>query len=184
MEKISDSEATINNITLEYLMNPMHYEKYMHDKLGDINAEFSKDRKFYRKRILLLTKEMLHGRYESIYLKPGFNAYIKQLIMYFKEIDKKDIIQEDYNLLDISNEMTNERTNEMTNYMTNETNMNNIIMRDLNVKKITLDSFVITNNNYTSEEKQILPIKKDINLRDPSLREKGVKKNFSEKNNK
>ena len=123
---------------------------------------------------------MLHGRFESIYLKPAFNAYIKQLIMYFKEIDKKDIIQEDYNLLDITKDVSYQS---IDIHNIEKIHTDNLIMRDLNIKKITLDDFVVASNNDTSQEKQILPIKKDINLRDPNLRTKGLKKKLSDNNN-
>ena len=58
-----------------------------------INKE---DLKFYRKRILQQTKNYLReGRLESV-IDRAFDKYVDKLIEYYKFIDKKEIIQKEY----------------------------------------------------------------------------------------
>ena len=58
-----------------------------------INKE---DLKFYRKRILQQTKNYLReGRLESV-IDRAFDNYVDKLIEYYKFIDKKEIIQKEY----------------------------------------------------------------------------------------
>ena len=53
--------------------------------------------------------------------------------------------------------------------------MNSEIMRKINVKTNTLDNFIIR-NVIKKPEPEFLPIQKEINLKDPSLRVKGISK--------
>ena len=54
------------------------------------------DRKFYRKRILQQTKNYLReGRLESS-IDRAFDNYVDKLIEYYKFIDKKEMIQKEY----------------------------------------------------------------------------------------
>ena len=171
----------INKITLEFLMNPEHYDKYIKNFSKD-NEEFLKDKEFYKKRIINLTKKLFNDNLENQQIKILFEMYIKNLIIYFKEIDTKDIIQKVYknlNLSDISN-----------NLIINPGNLdkiNSFIYK--NHDPITLDNYI----KCTKKEKpEILPLKKNINLNDPKLKNKGLKKkeksicivNENEKNKK
>ena len=60
------------------------------------NGVNKEDLKFYRKRILQQTKNYLReGRLESS-IDRAFDNYVDKLIEYYKFIDKKEIIQKEY----------------------------------------------------------------------------------------
>ena len=60
------------------------------------NSVNKEDLKFYRKRILQETKNYLRdGRLESS-IDRAFDNYADKLIEYYKFIDKKEIIQKEY----------------------------------------------------------------------------------------
>lgn len=81
-------------LDLLYLTNPSFMNKY--NKTPEINSLDKTELKFYRKRILLLTKEYLRGHKENNTIDNVFDSYAYNLINYFKFNDKKDIIQENY----------------------------------------------------------------------------------------
>ena len=92
------SEALINQITLNCLMNKKQYEKYVANQVSkSVNEE---EKKFYRKRIYCLTKELLLSKEEPPNLLPdvkyAFDNYIKSCIHFFKVSDSNDILQQEY----------------------------------------------------------------------------------------
>jgi hypothetical protein len=91
------SSGIVDQITLECLMNKETYNKIMANK--NIIQDKNKDKKFYRKRISNLTKELLQNTPpENLMLDVtlAYENYVKTCINYFKIIDEVDIIQEDY----------------------------------------------------------------------------------------
>ena len=80
-------------VDLLYLTNPNFKLKY--------NKKFTKlisdeDLKFYRKRILQETKDMLRGGKINETINNAFEQYINELIKYYKFMDKQTIIQQEY----------------------------------------------------------------------------------------
>ena len=186
------SDNLINNITLDCLLNKEQYNKYILNIKQNINDNVNqnikkenKDIKFYRKRIYYLTKELLLSKEQQNTLLPevkeAFNNYVKSCINYFKVIDRNDIIQEDYkdiiNELDLLNEI-----NALNENIIIDENIdpNNYLMRKINVKQNSLDTFVKKKKN---PKEIILPKQKKINLKDPLLKNKGIikKKNIINK---
>ena len=53
------TEQIISDITLEYLMNKRQYEKYIGKNVVSKKEPNRKDKKFYKKRIVDLTKRLL-----------------------------------------------------------------------------------------------------------------------------
>ena len=90
----SEKSNIVHNIDLEYLINPDQHkkiaEKYEADKIND------EEKKFYRKRMLQLTRDLIAGEISNSNLESAFNNYIQEGIKYLKFTDKKDIIQEQY----------------------------------------------------------------------------------------
>ena len=83
-----------------YLTNPNILNKYNKQKeLTEINEE---EIKFYRKRILLMTKEYLRGHRENNNLDNVF-FICKSMIEYFKFTDKKEIMQKEYSEIKTKN---------------------------------------------------------------------------------
>ena len=87
---------------LEYLTNPAYYStlnknnKANSIKATNDNNKNKEDTRFYRKRIIALTKEMLKGAIPSVRIKEAHDDYINILVNYFKLVDKTDIIQDQY----------------------------------------------------------------------------------------
>jgi len=95
--KILDiSFNSVNYVTLEYMVNSDHYEKYLKKNKLDHDNVLKKEKKFYKKRIISITKELLHNEIKDETLINSFNTFAKACIMYFKFKDKSDIIQQDY----------------------------------------------------------------------------------------
>ena len=173
------STEYVNQVTLECLMNKDSYKKYVATKKKSVVNK--KDQKFYRRRILSLTKELLYP--EEVAEKPAnattmndpnvmglFQIYSKACIEYFKTLDKNDIIQEDYSTL------TTEPAEMSVEDIKTQAEIDQLFMRSVHVKEAkTLDKFVKRSTTAPKED-PILPKQKDINLRDPALKNKGIRK--------
>ena len=122
---------------------------------------------------------MLRNDFDTPALKEIFNEYVISLVDYFKIVDKRDILQEDYkNNPPQDKEYYDNVLDEILDISDN--NLNNLISPDQllfktanETKKITLDNFVVKHN--PPKENIIYPEKKEINLKEPSLKTKGLK---------
>jgi hypothetical protein len=187
----------IDLLTFEYFSKQKTYEKYLNTSCDDTKSDnnlslISKhDKKFYKKRIINETKKMLKNEFDNEILKDSFNKYIFSLINYFKFKDKIDILQDEYKELNIDRtiypiteintelcDIDNSDDINIDNIDYNSGNINELLYnfnkKELN-KKVTLDNFIISNKNKNDEKKQIIPLQKNIDLREPSLKTKGVK---------
>ena len=92
------SDNFINQVTLDCLVNQEQYNKHVANQC-DRTVKRS-DKKFYRKRIYNLTKELLLSKEEPPNLFPdvkrAFDHFVNTCVQYFKSIDNNDIIQADY----------------------------------------------------------------------------------------
>jgi len=175
----------VEKINREYLTNNM--DNVIRNKCVIVKK---KDKKFYRKRILALTKNLLSNDETDVpsEIERYFKEYIGSCIDYFKTVDNNDLRQDEYRYMDEDKDedkLTNGDYLEVDESMLNtdncDTSSNNIdslLIRKINVAN-TLDNFVIRNS---SKKKVIIPKKKKVNLRDPSLKTKGTEK-MGEKNN-
>jgi hypothetical protein len=165
-------------------MNKDTYKKYVATKKKSVVNK--KDQKFYRRRILSLTKELLYPEEATTPEKPTtptpattindpniiglFQIYSKACIEYFKSLDKNDIIQDDYSTL------TTEAAEMSPEDIKTQSEIDQQFMRSIHVKEATtLDKFVKRSTTAPKED-PILPKQKDINLRDPALKNKGIRK--------
>jgi|TARA_Y100000992_G_scaffold292183_3_gene249435 uncharacterized membrane protein len=155
---------------LEYLMNPVMYDKWIsNDKNEDISI-FNNDLKFYKKRILQLTKDKFKEIPLNNQSDKAFIDYTKSCIAYLKSLDKKDIIQEDYKELELLDEIND---NDILDIDPNEVIINptykkkELLISDcLDIKKISTKNVCDT----------IFPNKKNLELKTPELKIKGIKK--------
>ena len=170
---ISASDNIINQITLDCFMNKDQYNKYVKERTDKIINK--KDRKFYRKRIVTLTKELLSEEDKPQLfpdVKNAFNQYINASIQYFKTLDTNDIIQEDYKDFHLDSfpfPLDNSNDN-----VYDKENTDKLMMRTIKIDKPSLENF-IKRKSLVPPVKPIIPLCKDINLRDPILKTKGVK---------
>jgi len=168
------SEQLIQNITLDCLINKEIYKKAMLSKETQLTNK--KDKKFYRRRVLNLTKQLLLNEKpelpDDVYY--CFNQYVKACIQHFKLEDTTEICQEEYT--PDTNIITNKlEDDEKTSFEQKVTD--NLIIKTVNVKTPTLDNFV-KKIKTRKEQPLILPKKKEVDLRKPEFKNKGiVKKN-------
>lgn len=163
----------ISELTLEYLMNKEQYEKYLVQRNPKTKSNNKKDKKFYRRRIFDLTKQLLSNESPENLMpdvKYAFENYVNACINFYKILDKTDIIQEDYTGLeiDIKNEINIDNIG-------NADEANQLMMRSIKISHppSLLDNFVKIKNAKPQVE-QVIPKQKDINLKDPNLKNKGI----------
>ena len=135
-----------------------------------VNGVSKEDLKFYRKRILQQTKNYLReGRLENS-IDRAFDNYVDKLIEYYKFIDKKEIIQKEYE------DMIDSPKNKVKDIDILEENKK--MMREVEAPVKTIKDFV----NVIAEKpkkKRIIPKIKEFNLKKDELRIKGLKKEKS-----
>ena len=172
---------------LNFLVNPLYQNNMKKQK--ELKKDNSADIKFYRKRIISLCKDMLKDNFESEELKKIHNNYVNELISYFKMKDTSDILQSQYNSIidEVKEQVTPVQVTpvqEVQEIQVKEgkDTLNKNIMRKKNTS--TLDNYVTIVKK--DEELPAYPVKKEINLKTSSLKNKGVRINEikSKKDNK
>ena len=174
-------EKIINQITLECLMNKEIYKKYLTSNSANMIINNKKDRKFYRKRILQLTRDILLND-PSVKITNDiqfvFENYVNHCIQYFKMVDRVDLIQEDYYIEDFTHDKSvddaNETETETKTFETVET-ADKLLLRSIKINNYTLDKFVKVISTK-KDDSTPLPVQKIFNLKDPNLRNKGIRK--------
>jgi hypothetical protein len=185
----------INDITLKCLMNDNVYEKYMQQQEKENNKndkenmhEKRKQYKFYKKRVLAMTKNLYKKQYDPSFqhigvssnVQESFNQYIDSLFEYFTIEDFNDIIQDD-----LKETMPTQKQSKPLEGNNNFDLLkcNQDIMIQPNKKNFgTLGSFVITKKQ---KEKETIPLprKKVVELYNDKLKKKGVRKKKRKKDN-
>ena len=124
----------INQVTLECLMNPYHYEKYLNKYNIEPSSESKEEYIKYKKEILELILKMFNGNNISDIVNSSFENLCNQCIMYINTNNQVKILQEDYKHLKPIKEEPEE-----------ETNYNDYLHHEKEIKN-TLDNFVIKKN--------------------------------------
>ena len=192
------SDQIVQDITIEYLLNGSFNKRNQ----SILKPTPLKNKKFYRKRLIQLTKDLLteneneneNGILEKPIYHPdiyrSFYQYINTSIDYFQTIDRNDIIQEDYKDLYGEEKLVLEEEGETDlfpefkddlEYNGTLEQANKHMMRQINMRNYTLDGLV--KRTVIKKEEPILPKKKKINLKDPELKNKGVGKKNNLTNN-
>ena len=171
----------VSRITLDCLMSKYQKSK-LSNQLGEMNCNSNnnrKDKKFYRRRIINLTREMLLNNYSDDILldvKESFENYVKACIGFFKVKDEADIIQADMCFLD---ELTLTKDDfqdklDLDDIVSPE-EADKLMMRTIKINKLPLDNFVTIKNLKITKD-PILPKQKEIDLKNPILKNKGIRK--------
>jgi hypothetical protein len=170
------SETFVNQVTIDCLLNKEQYQKHLIQTNHKVTNK--KDKKFYKKRIYNLTKELLTNNAPNKLfpdVKYAFENYVKSCVHYFKAIDSNDILQEDYKEYENIDEILNMNGGNQIDVgnMESQEEANNLLMRKITMPPSTLDGFV--KRKTTQREKNIvLPKQKEVNLKDPILKNKGI----------
>ena len=171
------SDHIIKQFNLEYLINKQYNTKINKNE-PQINRS---DKKFYRKRILNMVRNLLMNETNDIPqdIQRAFNYYIKQSIEYFKLLDITDTIQETHAINDTNTTGDDNVLEtlfaifEPDSVQPNSiTNVNHIIMKSPTIKENTLDTFI--KRNKCVENTNVFPSQKIINLKNPAFKNKGI----------
>ena len=180
----------MDSLEIKYLATPHYYKSIVTpDHSNNTNSQEtvnSEDIKFYKKRITSLCKNMLKNeKPPTMEIKKIHDDYVNAIILYFKMQDTFDILQEQYKLkegdkdenantiepivpIDAAAEFANANEIMLTKLSCIHSNNNN---NNNNLYKYVK----IISNSDKQKPKYILPVKKEIDLKNPSLKKKGIK---------
>lgn len=205
-EIVSDSSdqvvglTTVDDVTLAFMVNTAQYEKYLKKNNLSYDSSLKRDIRFYRKRIISLTKDLFKNQNETdqnqnldVTMVGAFNMYMRACISYLKFSDQSETIQKCYVCLGITNNNTSNNSqrednknnediknqkcickNENGNKLFELHKANELCFKPKEVKKITLDNYVIRKNVKKSEP-VVYPQQFTFNPRDPEFKYKGLK---------
>ena len=169
----------INYITLETMANSDTYNKYLKKNNLDHDTVLKSEKKFYRKRISAMVKDILYNNLNNNSDCPvndviinAFNTFARLCVSHFKFKDTMDNIQGDYKgmvLADTPGQDT------MEGWSIDEANK--LFMKQVDKKVITMDNFVTKTS--PPQDEMILPKTKELNLKDPKYKRKDIKKGFT-----
>tara|TARA_B110000902_G_C14228201_1_gene557850 strand:+ start:15 stop:725 length:711 start_codon:yes stop_codon:yes gene_type:complete len=214
--------SDIDAITLNYFANKSQYNSILKKTEIGSDKQYKNDIKFYKKRILDLTKRLFRSDEEQlgdIHVNKSFTTYVKSCVNYLKFLDKSDIIQkryeeendvdkceskdimksvgyindtikmDDYNSINSDNSH-NSHNSDNSHNSNNENitqtieskfeNCDHLFSRPEDVKKISLDNYVIKTNEQSKAI--FLPKKEEINIKTKEHKRKGIAKKKNIKN--
>ena len=161
-----ESEAT-----LTYLTNPAYRRSVSAGLPSDEarKARAQADRKFYRRRISALTKDMLRGEEPDAELRRMFEDYAQACVVYLQQRDTHEILQADYPPGD-GREDGNTEPPDMD--VTAETLAS---MARAPPQTTCMERFVTRTRPQAESFGPPPPTKKQIDLKAPELRRKGLR---------
>jgi hypothetical protein len=192
----SNNEFLQNNNNIEYLfMNPSLFQKIQKQNTIQETLYDKKEYRFYKKRILQLFKDIMNKKIENDEMKDVYNIFVLKSIDYLKNIDKTEILQKDYKIknvhfnLEEQEEVQGENIEqnieqEETQKETTNMEINKILYKNNDeTKHFRIDKLLNIERKRTRPKQEIiLPKQKEVNLQDPKLKTKGIKKKQKNKN--
>ena len=168
------SDAFVNQVTLDCLLNKHQYEKYISKKISkDVDK---KEKRFYRKRILNLTKDLLSSEAEVNVtnllpdVKYAFDNYVRTCIHSFKILDSNDIIQSEYENIKKIEQSREENLNE--EYVNDEDVLNKTTEcenEDENIEEEQNEEYKKTKNINNQQRADNILARSNIRIINPSL---------------
>ena len=178
---------SIDYMTLEIMANSDTYNKYLKRNHLDHDSVLKKEKKFYRKRIISMTKDILFNgvskndkqetsdksnsssKIDDVIIN-AFNIYARMCISYFKFKDTMDTIQGEYKdmnygvnvgtIIGVNVDANIDETDDVHNDIHNDENENNIMEANKLFMK-QMDKKVITLDNFVIK---ISPPKEEMML--------------------
>jgi len=153
-------------------MNKEQYNKSVQNKISRCVGR--QDKRFYKKRIVDLTKDLLskpsfHGEKILPDVKYAFDIYIKTCVEYFKSLDNNDILQKEYDNMETE---TANQLHASSQSQEEIDKLDKLLMRSVKIEN-PLDKFV--KKTFTKKpEEPIIPKQKNVDLTDPVLKKKGI----------
>jgi hypothetical protein len=88
----------LNEMTLTVMSNRIRYDKYKKTAGNASDAlieQFSKEKIYYKERILAMTRDLFHERCENDDINRGHDEYLKSCIEYLKWCDITEMVEQD-----------------------------------------------------------------------------------------
>ena len=173
-------DVSINMLNLKYFANHNNYNKLFNQNNNDndILLYSAKDYKFYKKRILQLAKNILRKKEKDTIIVEAFDEFIHVAINHLKFIDKSDILQTEFSLL-AQNDIKDDLQSNLPIIYENETdklvNEDKLLFKQNKVQSIKIDECFGIKRKL--REPPFIPKQKHINLKERSLKNKGIPKN-------
>jgi hypothetical protein len=171
------SNSYINQITLDCLLNRETMGKHiMKQREKQINKD---ELNFYRKRIYNLFKEIISNKTPSEMppdVKYAYDTFIKASIDYFKVADNNDLLQEEYKGVEFSLQECSDRDDKSSSNLSTNYEADKLLMRSVKMDIPTLDKYV-KRTSIKQNENIILPKSREVDIMNPDLKNKGLKKN-------
>ena len=171
---------SVNYITLETMANSDTYNKYLKKNNLDQDTVLKSEKRFYRKRIIAMVKDILNNNLNNNSDCPvndviinSFNTFARLCISHFKFKDTMDNIQGDYKDMVLVETTTTEST--VDDWSIDDANK--LFMKQVDKKVITMDNFVTKTS--PPQDEMLLPKTKEFNLKDPKYKKKDIKKGFT-----
>jgi hypothetical protein len=175
----------INYITLETMANFDTYNKYLKRNNLEHDTVLKVDKRFYRKRITAMAKDILNNNVNNNSDSPindviinAFNTFARVCISHFKFKDTMDNIQGDYkDMVFVDNcggAVGAAGVDNLEGWSMDEANK--LFMKQVDKKVITMDNFVTKTS--PPQDEMIIPQTKDLNLKDPKYKKKDIKKDI------
>ena len=185
----------VDHVTLDLMVNQPQYERYLRNKEADMSGKYEKAKRFYKKRIMEMMRDLLKGEtVNDIFVLQSFEAYAKSCITYFRNKDKNDTLQEEHmaecvavgylppivedsvNLDDADDEGDFVQDAQLADSSKRKLE----IMMSFDKHKVglpTLDTYVIKTTPAASTSNNHVPIPqlKEVNLDDPKFKTKDIK---------
>jgi len=194
----------VDHVTLDLMVNQPQYERYLRAKEADLNGKYEKAKRFYKKRIMEMTRDFLKGdTVNDIFVLQSFEAYAKACIAYFRNKDKNDTLQEDYIAECVTvgylppiaeTDSVNLGNDDADNDDADNENADNDdgdgVLNESSKKKLdilmsfdkhkgqkipTLDTYVIKTTPPERSNPVPIPQQREINLDDPKFKTKDIK---------
>jgi len=168
-----------NGDILKYLTNPIYQSNNNNNNNNITNNNISgEDKDFYRKRVLLIGKEIYSGISYGDTLNKTYEDFIYLAINHCKITDTKDILQEEYDMLtNVDNNVNNK-----TDISFNITKTNDMAFYSKTMNNTNLDTFL--NIRKPPIEDNFIPQQKKINLKTSKFKKKGLKEKKNKKDKK
>ena len=191
----------VDHVTLDLMVNQPQYERYLRNKEADLSGKYEKAKRFYKKRIMEMTRDLLKGEtVNDIFVLQAFEAYAKACITYFRNKDKNDTLQEEHMaecveigflppIVEEHADNDNDNNDDDDDEGDNDNDV--AVLADSSKRKLeimmsfdkhkqhtpTLDTYVIKTTPAASAHSNRVPIPqmKEINLDDPKFKTKDIK---------
>ena len=158
-------DISLNKINLEYLTNSCYMQRLSTSKKNDT---YDTDINFYKKRIFNTTKHLLRGQQIDSAVNASFRNFASVCVEYFKFIDKRDIIQEDYK--------DHKKLETIPSKTFNIGDSNNLLLKKKNNFIDIIELMKVERVKTAVPKKIIMPKGRNFNLKHPTFKTKGLKK--------